>query len=229
MTKEFILADSKKFLVLALGLGLAAMLVASMAARFTSPGLVSRHSPESSAQATASGNDEVGRLMQEISRDPNNKAALIAISERLMGMGSWDGAESFVNRALALDQSDARARYLLGVVRHNQGKHAEAAKLLEEALKTREDASMRYSLGVLYIHYLNEPKRGVEHLSQALNAPGLDESLRQSIREELEKAPLHQEKAKSVEKKTQEEKAAQGKKGGKNIGAKKSPARKDAP
>ncbi|MDE5879607.1 MAG: hypothetical protein K2G99_06245, partial [Desulfovibrio sp.] len=71
------------------------------------------------------------------------------------------------------------------------GKHAEAAKLLEEALKGHESAAMRYSLGVLYLHYLDQPARGVEHLSQALHDPDADESLRQSIREELEKAPLH--------------------------------------
>lgn len=238
MTNDFSLTERARLLVLALGLCLAAMLVASLADRFTSSGLTVRHAPESAAQGPASGNDEVGRLMQEISRDPNNKAALIAIAERLMGMGSWDGAESFVNRALALDSKDARARYLLGVIRHNQGKHDEAARLLEEALKTREDPSMRYSLGVLYIHYLGEPARGVEQLNQALKAPGLDESLRQSIREELEKAPQHQEKARAAEAKVQNDKAqsakaqgekAQPEKRGKSAPAKKAPPRKAAP
>ena len=152
------------------------------------------------------------------------------IAERHMAMGSWDGAENFATRALALDPRDARVRYLLGVIRHNQGKHAEAARLLEEALRDKESAPMRYSLGVLYLHYLNEPARGVEHLSEALHAPDADESLRQAIREELEKAPLPDADGKDAavkgedarsdaEKTAPASKAPAAKKGRKNAGA----------
>lgn len=193
MARENALPGRARVLVAALGLGLAAMLVASLAERFTSPGLTVRHFAAQTGgdgQTPPGAPDEVGRLMQEVARDPANRAALLQIAERLMTMGSWDGAESFATRALALDPQDARTRYLLGVIRHNQGKHAEAAKLLEEALRTRESAPMRYSLGILYLHYLKDPARGVEHLSMALHDPDADESLRQSIRAELEKAPL---------------------------------------
>lgn len=195
MTSDITLNTRARVLVISLAIALVAMLAASLAERFTSSGLTVRHTHEPAAQATAPGTDDVGRLMQEVSKDPGNKAALVEIAERLMGMGSWDGAESFATRALALDPRDARTRYLLGVIRHNQGKHAEAAKLLEEALKDGESAPMRYSLGVLYLHYLDDPARGVEHLSRALHAPDADESLRQSIREELEKAPLPEKQA----------------------------------
>ncbi len=217
MARENALTGRARVLVVALGLGLAAMLVASLVERFTSPGLTVRHFAAQTAatgQPPADGTDEVGRLMQEVARDPGNKAALMQIAERLMTMGSWDGAESFATRALALDPQDARTRYLLGVIRHNQGRHAEAAKLLEEALRTRESAPMRYSLGVLYLHYLNDPARGVEHLSMALHDPDADESLRQSIREELEKAPLPGEGEKRA---------------GGDAAAKPAPARKAAP
>ena len=191
MASEFALTGRARILVAALGLSLAVILVASLAGRFTSGGLTVRHPvPQAAGPATAEGTDEVGRLMQEVARNPGNKDVLVQIAERLMTMGSWDGAESFATRALALDPQDSRTRYLLGVIRHNQGRHADAAKLLEEALQTGESAPMRYSLGVLYLHYLNDPARGVEHLSRALHDPDADESLRQSIREELEKAPL---------------------------------------
>lgn len=190
MAGDITLPVRARVLVISLAIALVAMLAASLAERFTSTGLTVRHTHEPVAQAPAPATDEVGRLMQEVSKDPGNKGALVEIAERLMSMGSWDGAESFATRALALDPRDARTRYLLGVIRHNQGKHAEAAKLLEEALKDGESAPMRYSLGVLYLHYLNDPARGVEYLSRALHAPDADESLRQSIREELEKAPL---------------------------------------
>ena len=190
MASEFTIPARARVLIISLGIALVAMLAASLAERFTSTGLTVRHTHEPSAQAPVPGTDEVGRLMQEVAKDPGNKAALVEIAERLMTMGSWDGAESFATRALALDPRDGRTRYLLGVIRHNQGKHAEAAKLLEEALKDKDSAAMRYSLGVLYLHYLNEPARGVEHLTEALHAPDADESLRQAIRDELEKAPL---------------------------------------
>lgn len=193
MARESALPGRVRVLVIALGLGLAAMLAASLAERFTSPGLTVRHFAAQTGgdgQTPPGAPDEVGRLMQEVARDPGNRAALMQIAERLMAMGSWDGAEGFATRALALDPQDARTRYLLGVIRHNQGKHAEAAKLLEEALRTQESAPMRYSLGILYLHYLKDPARGVEHLSMALHDPDADESLRQSIRAELEKAPL---------------------------------------
>ena len=190
MASEFTIPARARVLIISLGIALVAMLAASLAERFTSTGLTVRHTHEPAAQAPVPGTDEVGRLMQEVAKDPGNKVALVEIAERLMTMGSWDGAESFATRALALDPRDGRTRYLLGVIRHNQGKHAEAAKLLEEALKDKDSAAMRYSLGVLYLHYLNEPARGVEHLTEALHAPDADESLRQAIREELEKAPL---------------------------------------
>ena len=200
MASEFTLTGRARLLVAALGLSLAAILVASLVERFTSKGLTVRHpAPQSAGAPAAEGSDEVGRLMQEVARNPGNKAVLVQIAERLMSMGSWDGAESFATRALALDPQDGRTRYLLGVIRHNQGRHADAAKLLEEALQNGESAPMRYSLGVLYLHYLNDPARGVEHLSRALHAPDADESLRQSIREELEKAPLPEAEGQGAE------------------------------
>lgn len=219
MAAEFALGGRARVLVLALGLGLVVMLAASLFERFTSTGLTVRHTHEPAAEAPAPGTDEVGRLMQEVSRDPANKAALMEIAERLMGMGSWDGAESFATRALALDPADARTRYLLGVIRHNQGKHAEAARLLEEALKNGESAPMRYSLGVLYLHYLDDPAKGVEHLNRALQLPDADEALVRSVREELEKAPGAAPEAR-------EEKAAGS---GKDAAPRKARTRKTAP
>lgn len=219
MAREFALTGRARFLVVALGLGLAAMLVVSLVERFTSTGLTVRHPvSQTVGQVPVAGTDEVGLLMQEVARDPGNRAALVQIAERLMTMGSWDGAENFATRALALDPQDSHMRYLLGVIRHNQGKHAEAAKLLEEALHTQESAPMRYSLGILYLHYLDDPARGVEHLSVALHDPNADESLRQSIREELEKAPLH-----GVEGQVTDGKGVKAKSNGKSAPAQKAP------
>jgi hypothetical protein len=76
--------------------------------------------------------------------------------------------------------------YLLGVILHNRGEHAEAAACLERVVGLRDEPSVRYSLGVLYTHYLQDPARGGQHLRVALAQPGLSDDLARSIRAELD-------------------------------------------
>ncbi|MDO5483565.1 MAG: hypothetical protein Q4F27_01525, partial [Desulfovibrionaceae bacterium] len=58
-------------------------------------------------------------------------------------------------------------------------------------LALQDDPSVRYSLGMLYLHYLQEPQRGIKNLSEALHAPTASEELKADIRRELEQhAPL---------------------------------------
>lgn len=190
MSAEFSTGRSGRLVIAVLALSLIAMLVASLMARFSSPGLVTRHAASETAMPGAQGADDVGRLMQQAARNPDDASVQLELAERLMRLGSWEGAENFASRALALAPEDTRTRYLLGVIRHNQGRHAEAATLLEEVLQRKDSAPVRYSLGVLYLHYLNQAARGIEHLSAGLHAPDADESLKAAIRQELEKAPL---------------------------------------
>ncbi len=75
-------------------------------------------------------------------------------------------------------------------MQHNRGRHAEAAASLERVLSMKDEASVRYSLGVLYLYYLNEPIRGIAHLTAGLHDENAPEDLKESIRRELEKAPL---------------------------------------
>lgn len=190
MGAEFSTGRNGRLVIAVLALSLIAMLAASLVARFSSPGLVTRHAASEAAMPGGQGADDVGRLMQQAARNPDDASVQLELAERLMRLGSWEGAENFAARALALAPEDTRTRYLLGVIRHNQGRHAEAATLLEEVLQRRDSAPVRYSLGVLYLHYLNQAARGIEHLSAGLHAPDADESLKAAIRQELEKAPL---------------------------------------
>ncbi|WP_300908701.1 hypothetical protein [uncultured Desulfovibrio sp.] len=177
-------------LVLLLALALAGMLVISLAERFRHPHLTVqvRHAP----QVPAGMDGAVGALMQEVAANPQNMDATIRLVEALISVRNWEAAETFAQRAMTLDLNNSRPPYLLGVIRHNQGRHQEAAKLLEKAAALRDSASVRYSLGVLYIHFLNDPARGVEHLSAGLQDPAASEELKKGIRQELEKAPLPQ-------------------------------------
>ena len=52
---------------------------------------------------------------------------------------------------------------------------------------------MRYSLGVLYIYFLEDPKRGVEHLRAGLNDATASAELKAAIQQELEKTPMPEE------------------------------------
>ncbi|MGE9984277.1 tetratricopeptide repeat protein [Desulfovibrio sp. SGI.169] len=174
-------------LVLLLALALAAMLAISLAERFRNPHLTVqvRQTP----QAPAGMGDAVGALMQEVAQNPKNMEAMIRLVEALMSVQNWEAAETFAQRAMTLNLNNPQPVYLLGVIRHNQGRHKEAAELLEKVAVMRDSASVRYSLGVLYIHFLNDSRRGVEHLSAGLRDPAASEELKKGIREELEKAP----------------------------------------
>lgn len=175
-------------LVLLLALALAAMLVISLTERFRNPHLTVQVRP--APQAPAGMGDAVGMLMQEVAKDPKNVDAMVHLVEALMSAQNWEAAETFAQRAMTLDLNNPQPPYLLGVIKHNQGKHKEAAELLEKVVALHDNASVRYSLGVLYIHFLNDPARGVEHLSAGLHDPKAGEDLKKGIRDELEKAPL---------------------------------------
>lgn len=85
-----------------------------------------------------------------------------------------------------MDVGNSKPLYLLGVIQHNQGRHKEAAEALERVVKIKDEASVRYSLGVLYIYFLEDTKRGAEHLRAGLNDPTASEELKAAIQQELE-------------------------------------------
>ena len=176
-------------LALLLALSLAAMLVISLTERFKHPQITVHVQPAPQAPA-GMGGDAIGALMQEVAKNPQNVDALVHLVEALMTAQNWEAAETFAQRASTMDVNNPQPLYLLGVIKHNQGKHKEAAELLEKVVALHDNASVRYSLGVLYIHFLNDPARGVEHLSAGLHDPKAGEDLKKGIREELEKAPL---------------------------------------
>lgn len=189
MTDLPTLRTSTRILVLLLALGLTAMLAVSLIDRFKNPQLTVQLSPAPAGMGDAAP-DRIGLLMQQAAQDPDNVGVLVQLIEALMAQHNWDAAATFARRAVTLDVSNPRPLYLLGLVEHNQGRHKQAAEILEKVLLLKDDASVRYSLGVLYIYYLKDVPRGVEHLSAGLHDPEAGEDLKRGLREELEKAPL---------------------------------------
>ncbi|MBD5553214.1 MAG: tetratricopeptide repeat protein [Desulfovibrio sp.] len=185
---------SKKALLLLLGLGYAVILAASLYQRFSQPSLT-RHALSSMAPQEGSAAADIGALMQAAAANPQDRAPLIRLTRALMALGQWEGAENFALKALNLDDpehQDEQAAYLLAVIHHNQGRHKEAAELLEKLLTKSDNPSARYSLGILYLHYLNQPDKGIEQLEKGLLSQKLTPALKAALREELGKARLQQ-------------------------------------
>lgn len=190
-----------RFLIIVMGAALCLMLAVSLYKRFTQPGLtVNRFDAQAEQQQPARMDDMeiVGKLMQQVAKNPGDKEAVLSLVESLMAMGQWQSAENFAHKALSLesaDNPDPRPLYLLALIHHNQGQHAQAAELLEKLLEKSETAPARYSLGILYLHYLNNPKAGIGHLRKGLADEKASAGLKTAMREELEKAVGFEENA----------------------------------
>lgn len=176
--------------IVILGLGLAVMLAASLKERFENPHLSVVVEPRP-VMSDAAGADaqSIGALMRKVAANPQDVDALVHLVEHLVAAQNWQAAETFAQRAVALDSANPAPLYLLGVILHNQERHKEAAETLESVLKLKDEASVRYSLGVLYAYFLQEPAKGREHLAAGLADPAGSEELKASIRQELEKIP----------------------------------------
>ena len=192
---EFCLSRPARVLVVLVGLGLAAMLATSLleqASHVSVREVAPQHQHSEAAQqgmGNMPGMGEIGSLMEQAAKDPNNPALLTRMAESLMHSQNWDAAATFAQRAIAVSPTDPHPLYLLGIIRHSQGRHQEAAAILEQVLQLKADPSVRYSLGVLYLHYLRDSKRGLAYLSEALHDPATSKELAQAIRKELEQHP----------------------------------------
>lgn len=182
----------QKFIILLVALGLISILCTSLAHRFFNPGLTI---PSFGTQTAVSGDAQVmnmiGTLMKESAKNPADKAVLIKLVENLIAIGQWQTAENFAQKALALDSPespDTRLLYLLAIINHNLGHNEQAAELLEKLLEKDENPSARYSLGILYTHFLNQPEKGIQHFRIGIQDKSASDSLKATIREELIKA-----------------------------------------
>lgn len=175
-----------RLIMLALLAGLLVMLATAIWQRITQPELVQQvaHTPAQHSQEEVSA---VGRLMEQVSRNPGDMNSLLSLVNALVKMENWEAAENFARRAIELDGKDPRPLHLLGVIQHNTGRHADAAQTLEAVIALKDDASVRYSLGVLYIYYLNDKERGLAQLRAGLSLPDVSDSLRKHIESELKK------------------------------------------
>ena len=182
---------SARMLLVLLAASLVVMLAVSLKARFQNPHLTvpGRQQSMPAGAGEAAAGQSIGELMRQVSENPQDLNALLHLIEHLVTAQNWEAAETFAQRAVTMDVSNPKPLYLLGVILHNQGRNKEAAEALEKVLAIKDEASVRYSLGVLYIYFLHDPKRGIEHLQAGLKDPEASADLKATIQQELEKNP----------------------------------------
>lgn len=181
------------WVLLFLGAGLAAMLLASLWWRFQQPSLtISRFggAAQSRAPVQADGMGAIGRLMEQAAKNPHDAPVLLKLTESLMAVGQWESAENFAQKALnETPGENPRAIYLLAVIHHNLGRHGAAAELLEKLLARQENPSARYSLAILYIYFLDKPEAGRGQLEKGIASGAAPQALLDAMRQELAKLP----------------------------------------
>ena len=102
-----------------------------------------------------------------------------------------EGTQNRALRAVVAAPNETQPLYMLGIIQHSQNRNAEAAASLEKVVAAREDPSVRYSLGILYAYYLEQPDKGLEQLQKALDNPNTPADLKKAVAEEVTKIKEH--------------------------------------
>ena len=169
---------NRRSILLLITAGLVLMLVSTLSYFSANPGLVSHTTTGTQAAApsgqqmpTSAGMDEatqqgVMALMQKLQKNPTDLEALVGLTEHFMHTQDWQRAETFALRAVVAAPNETQPLYMLGIIQHSQNRNAEAAASLEKVVAAREDPSVRYSLGILYAYYLEQPDKGLEQLQK---------------------------------------------------------------
>ena len=202
--------SSRRIVLCALLLGIGVMLAASVAWRLDGKPLVHEHAPAATAQAPAQmppaqpapGTPDKAKmeqaaqspqamaimgLMQKMKENPNDVETLLALAQTFAEQGDMEGAKDMIQRAAVAAPADHRPPYLMGVVLGGQGKWQEAAEQLERSVALKDDASARYSLGVIWRYHLKDEAEARPHFDMAAKLSH-DPALASMIKAELDKA-----------------------------------------
>ena len=202
--------SSRRIVLCALLLGIGVMLAASVVWRMDGKPLVHEHAPATTAQAPAQtppaqlapGTPDKAKmeqaaqspqamaimgLMQKMKENPNDVETLLSLAQTFAEQGDMEGAKDMIQRAAVAAPADHRPPYLMGVVLGGQGKWQEAAEQLERSVALKDDASARYSLGVIWRYHLKDEAKARPHFDMAARLSH-DPALASMIKAELDKA-----------------------------------------
>ena len=205
------MTDATRRIVLgALLLGIGVMFAATVAWRLDGKPLVHDHGTAATAQAPAQmppaqpapGTPDKAKmeqaaqspqamaimgLMQKMKENPNDVDTLLALAQTFAEQGDMEGSKDMIQRAAVAAPADHRPPYLMGVVLGGQGKWLEAAGQLERSVALKDDASARYSLGVIWRYHLKDEAKARPHFDMAAKL-SQDPALASMIKAELDKA-----------------------------------------
>ena len=199
MTKPTQAHGVQRLCILLLAVALVAMLGTALVKRLQHPSLTEQRPAAMPATSDrvevqsnmpavmGGGNDVVGVLMQQVGKNPQDLDALMQLAEALMHQENWQAAETFAQRASVIDLNNPQPLFMLGVILHNLGREAEAAQALEKVIALQDTARVRYSLGVLYLYFLDRKDKGLACLEAGLKDPKIEDDIRAAIDEELQK------------------------------------------
>ena len=184
--------DRPRHVILAaLILGLAAMFTSAIAWRFGDHPLVLRKNipasmPPAAAPAQQSNEEGIAALMRQMKSNPDNLDAMLELSRIFSERGDAEGALELLRRAEEASPSDPRPKHLAGVQLAAMSRWPEAAESLRKAIAARDDASARFSLGVICRYHLNLPSEARTHWEAAARIC-TDKELEKLIHAEISK------------------------------------------
>ena len=130
----------------------------------------------------------IGRLMNEAGQHPDDQAVLLKVAEGLLGQARLGLPANLLLARAGLNDENARALHLIGVINHQQGEHQKAAEFLEKSVAREENPGARYSLGVFYTHFWATGKKASKISGKASLLPTSLPASGRLLTQELAKA-----------------------------------------
>ncbi len=189
-------------LVLLLGVGVLAMFLTSVFYRLEHPSrqMAMQQRPEAgggpaSGMAGGMGGEDMEamrRLMQQMSENPGDIGVQMELARRFGAMGAWERSLMFAQNAVNLQPGNPEAVNLFGLALFRLDRHKEAEGAYQQlAALDPKSVMAQYNLGVLYKHFLNDPKKAEAHFKAALALAPTDVRVQEMIRAELGEAKEH--------------------------------------
>ena len=172
-----------KMVLVALIVGLAAILMASVVFRTAHPDLVVKTDHQHSEQDSMG---QISSLMERLRENPGDVNTLSRLAISFSQMEAWERAASFWQRILDQEPKNMRALQGMAMASFRMQDFETAVTYLQKALE-QEPESFRthYNLAIVYKHFLQEPEKARSHFETVASAEEAPTELQEQARAEL--------------------------------------------
>ena len=172
-----------KVVMVALIVGLAGILMASVAFRTTHPNLVVQTDQQHSEQDSMG---QISALMERLRENPEDVNTLSRLAISFSQMEAWERAASFWQRVLDQEPTNMRALQGMAMAAFRMQNFETAVTYLQKALE-QEPQSFRthYNLAIVYKHFLQKPEKARSHFETVAASEEAPIELREQARAEL--------------------------------------------